>query len=52
MQQVEIERAYRIVGSLEKTARDFEEKTVPALQQILDRWRKRILVGDAIAASS
>ncbi len=50
MEQVEIERAYRIVGSLEKTARGFEEKTVPALQQTLDRWRRRTLVGDAIAA--
>ena len=50
MEQVEIERAYRIVGSLEKTARAFEEKTVPALQQILDRWRRRTLIGDAIAA--
>lgn len=50
MEQVEIERAYRIVGSLEKTARGFEEKTVPALQGIIDRWRKRTLIGDAIAA--
>ncbi|MDJ0741422.1 MAG: dynamin family protein [Gammaproteobacteria bacterium] len=50
MEQVEIERAYRIVGSLEKTARGFEETTVPALQQLLDRWRKRSLLGDAVAA--
>lgn len=50
MEQVEIERAYRIVGSLEKTARGFEEKTVPALQGLLEHWRKRTLVGDAVAA--
>lgn len=50
MEQVEIERAYRIVGSLEKTARGFEEKTVPVLQQVLERWRKRTLIGDAVAA--
>jgi len=50
MEQVEIERAYRIVGSLEKTARGFEEKVVPALGQILQRWRKRTLIGDALAA--
>jgi len=50
MEQVEIERAYRIVGSLEKTARGFEEKVVPALNQILQRWRKRTLIGDAVAA--
>ena len=50
MEQVEIERAYRIVGTLEKAARGFEEKVVPALNQILTRWRKRTLVGDAVAA--
>ena len=50
MEQVEIERAYRIVGSLEKTARKFEEQVVPALSDTLNRWRKRTLIGDAIAA--
>ena len=49
MQQVEIERAYRIVGTLEKTARTFEERAVPLLQDVLDVWRKRTLIGDAIA---
>ena len=48
MQQVEVERAYRIVGSLEKTARDLEEKTVPALLELIETWRKRTLVGDAL----
>ena len=50
MEQVEIERAYRIVGSLEKTARAFEEQTVPALRRIIEMWRKRTLIGDVIAA--
>jgi len=50
MEQVEIERAYRIVGSLEKTARGFEEKAVPAINEMLTRWRKRTLTGDVIAA--
>jgi hypothetical protein len=52
MEQVEIERAYRIVGSLEKTARRFEEQTIPALRELLHRWRKRTLIGDAIAAAA
>ncbi len=51
MEQVEIERAYRIVGSLEKTARAFEERVVPALTTTLARWRRRTLIGDAIAAT-
>lgn len=50
MEQVEIERAYRIVGSLEKTARGFEEQTVPALKRLLEQWRKRTLIGDLFAA--
>lgn len=49
MQQVEIERAYRIVGVLEKTARSFEERVVPALQALLGRWRKRTLIADGVA---
>ncbi|MGB5763846.1 MAG: dynamin family protein [Sedimenticolaceae bacterium] len=50
MEQVEIERAYRIVGSLEKTARRFGDRIVPALNELIARWRKRTLIGDAIAA--
>lgn len=49
MQQVEIERAYRIVGALEKTARSFEEQAVSAIQQTLARWKKFTLIGDGIA---
>jgi hypothetical protein len=48
MRQVEIERAYRIVGALEKTARDIEERQVPALTQCIDQWRRRVLIGDGI----
>ncbi|MGD8955853.1 MAG: dynamin family protein [Chromatiaceae bacterium] len=48
MEQVEVERAYRIVGTMEKTARGFPEKVVPALQQMITRWRKRTLISDAL----
>ena len=48
MQQVEVERAYRIVGTLEKTARDIEQKIVPALNEAIARWRKRTLITDGI----
>jgi hypothetical protein len=49
MRQVEIERAYRIVGALEKTARDITEKLVPRLKEILQRWRRLVLWGDLVA---
>ncbi len=48
IQQVEIERAYRIIGALEKMARDFEERIVPVVTQGLEKWRKRTLILDAI----
>ncbi len=48
MEEVEIERAYRIVGALEKTARDIEERSVPLVSNFLGRWRKRVLWGDGI----
>ena len=43
MEEVEIERAYRIVGALEKTARDIEDRSVPLITATLRRWRKRVL---------
>jgi hypothetical protein len=48
MEQVEVERAYRIVGTLEKTARDVEDKIVPFLRGALQRWRRRVLWADGI----
>ncbi len=48
MEEVEIERAYRIVGALEKTARDIEERSVPLISATLKRWRKRVLWADAV----
>ncbi|MEN8213879.1 MAG: dynamin family protein [Pseudomonadota bacterium] len=48
MQQVEVQRAYRVVASLENTARDIEVKAVPALKELLVKWRERTLLGDAI----
>ena len=48
MEEVEIERAYRIVGTLEKTARDIEERSVPLVRQAISNWRKRVLWTDGI----
>jgi hypothetical protein len=49
MQQVEVERAYRIVGALDKGAKDIGEQAVPFLNRAIGRWRQRTLWGDAIA---
>ena len=45
---VEVERAYRIVASLKKTATDFSERAVPLLERAVARWRKRTLIADGI----
>ncbi|MCU0935032.1 MAG: dynamin family protein [Gammaproteobacteria bacterium] len=50
MQQVEVERAYRLIGVLEKTAKNIEGDWVPRLQQAKDTWKRRVLWTDAILA--
>ena len=48
MNEVRVERAYRIIGALEKTAGDIESRAVPALKQALNKWSKRVLITDAV----
>ncbi|MCB1876381.1 MAG: dynamin family protein [Chromatiales bacterium] len=48
MEQVEVQRAYRIVTALEKSARDIEERVVPELRSAISKWKKRVLWGDGI----
>ena len=43
IQQVEVERAYRVVGVLEKSAKHLRDVLVPALEAARRRWRKRTL---------
>jgi dynamin family protein len=47
MQQVEVERAYRIVGLLEKIAHSVSEKVVPTIRDLMLQWRRRVLWMDA-----
>jgi hypothetical protein len=51
MHEVEVERSYRIVGALEKAARDFEERTVPRVQNLMAHWRSRTLLFDGLSAA-
>lgn len=46
--QVEVERSYRIIGSLEKTAKRIENVLVPQLRQGLQRWRRQTLIADGV----
>lgn len=54
--QVEVERAYRIIGVLEQAARSIEERVMPAVSRAKASWRRRLwlldglLLGGAVAA--
>ncbi|MFZ0242711.1 MAG: dynamin family protein [Desulfobacterales bacterium] len=46
--QVGVERAYRIIGLLKKTVQSIEQESVPLLQEFVDRWRRTVLKLDAL----
>lgn len=48
IRRVEVERAYRIIGVLEHTAKLITNQSVPILTELLQRWRKRTLILDFI----
>jgi GTPase SAR1 family protein len=48
IRQVEVERAYRVVGVLEKTARRIQETLVPEIATARRLWRRRTLWLDGI----
>ncbi len=52
MHEVETERAYRIIGALEKTANDIEHKAIPALKLALKKWSSRVIKTDLVVFSS
>ncbi|HIJ83022.1 MAG: hypothetical protein HW380_2139 [Magnetococcales bacterium] len=48
MHRVEVERAYRIIGVLEYTARIIGTEIAPRLSSLLAQWRKRVLFHDMV----
>jgi hypothetical protein len=48
MEGVEVERAYRIVATLDKTAKDIRERAVPILSEARRRWQRRTLWLDIV----
>ncbi|TCK18526.1 dynamin family protein [Thiogranum longum] len=47
VEQVSVERAYRIVGALEKRVREIEDYYVPHIRKLIVRWRRQVLIRDA-----
>ncbi len=48
MDQIGIERAYRIVAALENLARDIETRAIPLLNELMQKWRRRTLLLDLL----
>ena len=48
MQQVEVDRAYRIIAVMEHTAKVIRDELMPRLDDAKQRWRRRVLWLDAI----
>ncbi|MFK7996762.1 MAG: dynamin family protein [Granulosicoccus sp.] len=46
--QVEVERAYRIVGAMEKQAYAIRDQAMPAIARLKKLWTKRVLRFDAL----
>jgi len=51
MDEVEIERGYRVVSSLEDVARRIETEAVPEIEAAVERWRKLVLIGDSVGVA-
>lgn len=48
IRQVEVERAYRIVGAMEKEAYAIRDKAIPSIARLKQIWSKRVLRFDGI----
>lgn len=48
MQQIEVERSYRIAGMLEQTAETIENQVIHKLTNMLQRWKKQVILFDGI----
>lgn len=48
IRQVEVERAYRIVGSMEKQAYNIRDQAIPAIVRLKATWARRVLRLDAL----
>jgi len=48
MDDIEVERAYRLIAMIEDTAKDIEHKLIPQLQDLFKSWKKRVLVIEGI----
>ncbi|MEE9310278.1 MAG: dynamin family protein [Cocleimonas sp.] len=46
MEDINIERVYRIIGSMESLSNQIEQQAVPQIQMAMKRWKRRVIVAD------
>jgi len=52
MDEVDLQRNYRIVGVLETVANELEHDIIPKLRTAKSKWRRNVLLGDGVALAS
>ena len=48
MEDINIERVYRIIGSMESLTNQVEQQAVPQIQMAMKRWKKRVIITDLL----
>ncbi|MCB1757472.1 MAG: dynamin family protein [Gammaproteobacteria bacterium] len=48
IEQVEVERAYRVVGALEKEAREIAQVDMPAVSALIQKWGRYVVIADSV----
>jgi len=48
MADIDIDRVYRIIGSLESLSNQIEQQAVPQIQLAMKRWKKRVIITDIV----
>ncbi len=48
MQEVSVERVYRIIGALENTANQIEQVAVPQIKEAMERWYRSVMITDTV----
>ena len=48
MEDINIERVYRIIGSMESLSNQIEQQAVPQVQMAVKRWKKRVIITDIV----
>ena len=46
MEDINIDRVYRIIGSMESQSNQIEQQAIPQVQMALQRWKRRVIVTD------